>query len=376
MTAIPDHYAALGIDPAADPEVIAAAYRALAKKYHPDTGATTGTASAERFEQVQRAYEVLRSPESRRRYDLDLLAQAERDLEEHLARKRRALPGAGGTAAGITRPDLGAIRPEPASARPRGRGPSVPQHTGGRRSAAPFLIPAALLLVLLGAAAWLFLPDQRGMQSSTIVGTAAPSAEMPAPTPAAPAAPNSADGVPAGSAGSAAQAALETAAVKADAEPAAAPPATDTAAAAPPEGEPGQTPVFGTSDPGEADAGTATTTAAMPVPVPPVPTPKPRPAKPNTATAKPPASKPPATKPPAAKPPAAPRLQAEAASAYTLTIFERKRRGGIRSRQADMLFATRGSCVEFGVRAVLRRMEARNMNPRRQRIWYECEPAF
>ena len=50
MTTIPDHYAALGIDPTADPEVITAAYRALAKKFHPDTGAAAGTASPERFD--------------------------------------------------------------------------------------------------------------------------------------------------------------------------------------------------------------------------------------------------------------------------------------------------------------------------------------
>lgn len=364
MTAIPDHYAALGIDPSADPEVIAAAYRALAKKYHPDTGATTGTASAERFEQVQRAYEVLRSPESRRRYDLDLLAQAERDLEEHLARKRRALPGASGSARSLKGPDLGAIRPEPASAAPRGRGPLGPQPMGSRRSLAPFLIPGVLFLALLGAAAWLFIPNQRETPAVTMAGTTAPAADPPALTPAAPAAPAAPKSDD--SASATGQAGAETASAKADAEPATAPPATVTPTAAPPEDEPGQTPVFGTSEPEEADAGTATTTAAMPVPVPPPPTPKPRPAKQNTAAAK----------PPAAKPPAAPRMQAEAASAYTLTIFERKRRGGIRSRQADMLFATRGSCVEFGVRAVLRRMEARNMNPRRQRIWYECEPAF
>ena len=46
MTTIPDHYAALGIDPTADQEVITAAYRALAKKFHPDTGTVGGTASA------------------------------------------------------------------------------------------------------------------------------------------------------------------------------------------------------------------------------------------------------------------------------------------------------------------------------------------
>ena len=34
-----DHYAALGVAPDADHEVIKAAFRALAKKYHPDTAA-------------------------------------------------------------------------------------------------------------------------------------------------------------------------------------------------------------------------------------------------------------------------------------------------------------------------------------------------
>ena len=34
---VKDHYTALGIAPDADQEVIKAAFRALAKKYHPDT---------------------------------------------------------------------------------------------------------------------------------------------------------------------------------------------------------------------------------------------------------------------------------------------------------------------------------------------------
>ena len=62
MTSIPDHYASLGIDPTADPEVIAAAYRALAKKFHPDTGSAGGTASPERFDQVQRAWRSCARP--------------------------------------------------------------------------------------------------------------------------------------------------------------------------------------------------------------------------------------------------------------------------------------------------------------------------
>ena len=137
-----------------------------------------------------------------------------------------------------------------------------------------------------------------------------------------------------------------------------------TAPASPPvpaaghaDAEDAQHPVFGRSEPEQAQA--ETETAAPPAPIPPAPTPKPRPAKQKTATAA----------------EAAPRQRIESGSAYTLIIFERRRRGRVITQQADMLFASRGSCVEFGVKAVLRRMEARNMNPRRQRIWYECQPA-
>ena len=69
MEQAPDHYAVLGIRHKADPEVIAAAYRALVKKFHPDTGNQSGTASPERFQAVQQAYEVLGDPARRRDYD-------------------------------------------------------------------------------------------------------------------------------------------------------------------------------------------------------------------------------------------------------------------------------------------------------------------
>jgi DnaJ-class molecular chaperone len=48
-----DYYAVLGVTEIADEDVIAAAYRALAKKYHPDTGSHRGTASAEKFQEIQ-----------------------------------------------------------------------------------------------------------------------------------------------------------------------------------------------------------------------------------------------------------------------------------------------------------------------------------
>ena len=156
MTTIPDHYAALGIDPTADPEVITAAYRALAKKFHPDTGAAAGTASPERFDEIQRAYEVLRNPDTRHAYDLELLEATERELQEHIAAKRRVVVREPERASAAPPPDLdlGDIRPEPAvppraAAAARARKP---------RPLMPFLVPLVLVAMLGGGAAALFLP--------------------------------------------------------------------------------------------------------------------------------------------------------------------------------------------------------------------------
>jgi hypothetical protein len=55
-----DHHAVLGLAKDADPEVIKAAYRALAKKHHPDCLG----GSAERFGEISRAWEALSEPET------------------------------------------------------------------------------------------------------------------------------------------------------------------------------------------------------------------------------------------------------------------------------------------------------------------------
>ncbi len=87
MTQLPDHYAALGISPQADQDVIAAAYRALLKKYHPDTGTLRGTASKEKLAAVLDAFEVLGNAESRAAYDAERATQlaAPEDDEEPMA---------------------------------------------------------------------------------------------------------------------------------------------------------------------------------------------------------------------------------------------------------------------------------------------------
>jgi curved DNA-binding protein CbpA len=63
-----DHYAALGVAADADHEVIRAAFRALAKKYHPDTTADPAVAKA-RFREINEAHSVLSNPKARAEYD-------------------------------------------------------------------------------------------------------------------------------------------------------------------------------------------------------------------------------------------------------------------------------------------------------------------
>lgn len=58
-------YQVLQVDPGADAVVIHAAFRALARRYHPDGDAP----DALRMAQLNRAYAVLRDPETRRTHD-------------------------------------------------------------------------------------------------------------------------------------------------------------------------------------------------------------------------------------------------------------------------------------------------------------------
>jgi curved DNA-binding protein len=62
-----DYYATLGVERAATAEEIKAAYRRLARKYHPDVSKETD--AEDRFKEVGEAYETLRDPEKRAAYD-------------------------------------------------------------------------------------------------------------------------------------------------------------------------------------------------------------------------------------------------------------------------------------------------------------------
>jgi curved DNA-binding protein CbpA len=65
MLAVTDPYKVLQVDPGAEPEVIRAAYRALALKYHPDVS----TGSQARMAALNQAWGILRDAETRAAHD-------------------------------------------------------------------------------------------------------------------------------------------------------------------------------------------------------------------------------------------------------------------------------------------------------------------
>ncbi len=68
MQNAPDYYAIIQVDPRAERDVIDAAYRRLASKYHPDVDHSPG--ATERMMLLNAAYDVLSDPAKRAAYDL------------------------------------------------------------------------------------------------------------------------------------------------------------------------------------------------------------------------------------------------------------------------------------------------------------------
>jgi curved DNA-binding protein CbpA len=64
-----NYYVVLGIAEDADSDTIRSAFRALARRYHPDAGAGSSTVE---FRRALEAYETLNDPARRRLYDRDL----------------------------------------------------------------------------------------------------------------------------------------------------------------------------------------------------------------------------------------------------------------------------------------------------------------
>jgi len=115
-----DPYKTLQVDPEADDEVIRAAYRGLARKYHPDVA--PGPEAAARMAAINAAWDLIGEPEARRRYDQSKAAAA-------------AWPSADTKPARPTTPAGTAGSGGPASSPPRPPEHVSPDWTSGRSSA-------------------------------------------------------------------------------------------------------------------------------------------------------------------------------------------------------------------------------------------------
>jgi curved DNA-binding protein len=74
QSSVPNHYATLGLDRRCTLAQVRAAYRLLAKQFHPDVNHGSPEAVA-RTQELNAAYEILCDPELRREYDRELDAQ-------------------------------------------------------------------------------------------------------------------------------------------------------------------------------------------------------------------------------------------------------------------------------------------------------------
>lgn len=83
-----DAYGVLGVDPASDDETIAAAYRRLARRFHPDIAGESATV---RMVKINAAWDRLRDPSRRADYDEEL---REIDPVRAAAARRRPRPRA------------------------------------------------------------------------------------------------------------------------------------------------------------------------------------------------------------------------------------------------------------------------------------------
>jgi curved DNA-binding protein len=94
-----DYYQILGVDRKAGEADIKKAYRNLAKKYHPDKN-PGDKSSEQKFKEINEAYEVLKDPTKRSRYELLLPVAAKRCNRKSklgtMGRAVRPIPGSSG----------------------------------------------------------------------------------------------------------------------------------------------------------------------------------------------------------------------------------------------------------------------------------------
>jgi curved DNA-binding protein CbpA len=104
-----DPYKVLQVDPEAEDEVVQAAYRRLAQKYHPDVAGPEGSV---RMASINAAWELLRDPARRAAVD------RERRIARHAEEGARHASTAGAPPATPSRPATGPVASAPPPPRP------------------------------------------------------------------------------------------------------------------------------------------------------------------------------------------------------------------------------------------------------------------
>jgi curved DNA-binding protein CbpA len=83
------YYQILMVDPAADPDIISVVHRRLAQRFHPDVD--PGMEARARMLEINEAYDTLKDPDRRRRYDAQLALRRDRRSSDRYV-KRSAMP--------------------------------------------------------------------------------------------------------------------------------------------------------------------------------------------------------------------------------------------------------------------------------------------
>ena len=83
------YYQILMDDPAADPDIISVVHRRLAQRFHPDVD--PGMEARARMLEINEAYDTLKDPDRRRRYDAQLALRRDRRSSDRYV-KRSTVP--------------------------------------------------------------------------------------------------------------------------------------------------------------------------------------------------------------------------------------------------------------------------------------------
>ncbi|TKR78070.1 hypothetical protein L596_018937 [Steinernema carpocapsae] len=100
-----NHYDVLGVDRTSSSKQIKAAYYSLSKKYHPDSN-NGNKETADKFQRVAAAYEILGSDDKRRAYDATFVRQRQNSWNAQGVRRTGGYSGPGRPAKQYTDPDI------------------------------------------------------------------------------------------------------------------------------------------------------------------------------------------------------------------------------------------------------------------------------